>query len=545
MDHLEQILAHGKRLFEQRTGVLALWQTIAENFYPERANFSRAANEGEEFGADLASSYPVMARRDLGDSLSSMLRPTSKNWFHIRTKENWDKAGVEARAWLEGAESVMRHAMYHRTSQFVNATKQGDHDFAAFGQSVLQLSLNKDADGLLYRCWHLRDVAWALDENLIINTIYRKWKPKVRDVCKLFKEKVHETVREKLEKNPLDEVEVWHVVVPAEMYPTTKKRGKQHPFVSLYIDPVNNIVLEEVTLAAHGYVIPRWRTVSDSAYAVSPATCVALPDARLLQAMIGTLLEAGEKAVNPPMVANKNIFRGDFSIYPGAITWADLPDGRIADHYNQLPVDKNGIPLGRDMAMDVKQQLLEAFYLNKLSLPPPGIDMTAYEVGQRVQEYIRQAMPLFEPMESEYNGPLCDGTFGLLMQVNAFGSPFDMPKELRGAEIDFAFESPLHDAIERAKGQNFLEAKSMLAEAAGIDPTASYVFDAKKALRDVLTAIGTPAAWMLSETEAQNKADEAEQNMRNEQLLAQMQAGADVAKTIGETTTQPGGVVNR
>jgi hypothetical protein len=34
--------------------------------------------------------------------------------------------------------------------------------------------------------------------------------------------------------------------------------------------------------------------------------------------------------------------------------------------------------------------------------------MTAYEVGQRVQEYIRNALPIFEPMEMEYNAALCD-----------------------------------------------------------------------------------------------------------------------------------------
>jgi hypothetical protein len=44
------------------------------------------------------------------------------------------------------------------------------------------------------------------------------------------------------------------------------------------------------------YRIPRWQTVSGSQYSYSPATVAALPDARLIQAMTFTLLEAGEKA---------------------------------------------------------------------------------------------------------------------------------------------------------------------------------------------------------------------------------------------------------
>jgi len=48
--------------------------------------------------------------------------------------------------------------------------------------------------------------------------------------------------------------------------------------------------------------------------------------------------------------------------------------------------------------------LAEAFYINKLRLPPPQGDMTAFEVGQRVEEYVRAALPLFEPMDQETLG---------------------------------------------------------------------------------------------------------------------------------------------
>src|SRR5690606_20971459 len=181
---------------------------------------------------------------------------------------------------------------------------------------------------------------------------------------------------------------------------------------------------------------------------------VALADARLLQAMTGILLEAGEKAVSPPMLGVMGALRSDVNILPGGITWVDQEyDSRLGEVLRPLTQDKTGIPLGMDMAQRTQLMLAEAFLLNKITLPPAGENMTAYEVGQRVQEYIRQAMPLFEPMEPEYNGPLCDRTFSLLLGAGVFGSPFDMPEELHGAEIQFTFESPLHDAIEREKGQ--------------------------------------------------------------------------------------------
>jgi hypothetical protein len=192
------------------------------------------------------------------------------------------------------------------------------------------------------------------------------------------------------------------------------------------------------------------------------------------------------------------------------------------------------------MSQDVRQQIAEAFYLNKIALPAPDGDMTAYEVGQRVQEYIRQAMPLFEPMEPEYNGPLCENTFELLMRSGVFGSPFDMPEELHGVDFQFVFESPLHDAIEREKGQRLLEANSMISQIIPLDQTVSYMLDAKKALRDTLQGTGVPASWLRSEATVQQFAEEAKQQQQTAELLAQMQAGANVAATVSKANSPTG-----
>lgn len=182
----------------------------------------------------------------------------------------------------------------------------------------------------------------------------------------------------------------------------------------------------------------------------------------------------------------------------------------------------------------------EAFFLNKIALPQPGNDMTAYEVGQRVQEYIRQAMPLFEPLENEYNAPLCELTFSTMMRAGAFGSVFDIPQELRGADYEFQFESPLHDAVDREKGQRFMEASSMLAQAVQLDPSTAHVVNVKVAFRDVLEGIGIPAKWTNSEADVEAAMKAQEQQQQTAALLAQLQQGADVAATLSKATP-PGG----
>jgi len=518
----------GENLFSKRSFLVNLWQLIAENFYPERADFSGRRSIGADFASDLTTSYPLLVRRDLANSLSSMLRPTEKPWFHITTQYE-DRLDNSGKQWLEQAAKTQRRAMYDRSAQFNRATKEGDHDFATFGQCVISLELNKDRDGLLYRAWHLRDVAWQENIDGAIGSVYRKWKPTTRELVTLFGGNVHQDVTTRVAKEPFAEVDCRHIVVESDM-----ADGKSRtPYVSIFYDAEHNHVMEQIGVMDNPYIIPRWQTMSGSQYAFSPATVAALPDARLLQAMSYTLLEAGEKMTNPPLVAVKEAIRSDISLYAGGITWVDAEyDERLGEVLRPLTQDKSGMPIGIDMQRDARYMLAEAFYINKLTMPARAPEMTAYEVGQRIQQYVRDALPLFEPMEAEYNGSVCERTFSLLMRVGAFGSPMDMPKSLRGAEIQFRFRSPLHDAIEREEGNRLVEAGTLISGAAQLDPGARHILDAGIALRAALEGVGVPAKWLRDEDTVATMR-EAEANQQQKQIdLQNMAAGADAVQKL-------------
>lgn len=529
----QQLIERSEQLFNKRGSLLSLWQELSEQMYPERADFTTSRSLGTDFASHLTTSYPMMLRRDLGNSFSAMLRSSAIDWFAMRAdREEYEDQ--PAKEWLEMATGVQRRAMYDRRSLFTRATKEGDHDFAAFGQAVLSVELNGSADGLLYRCWHLRDVAWCENSEGKIDTVHRKWKPTVAMLTKLFKN-VHPKVTEKLSgtsPKPYDEIHVRHIVMPGEDYGPEFAR---FPYVSIFIDVDNKHIMEAVGQTYFMYVIPRWQTVSGSQYAFSPATVAALPDARLLQDMSRVLLEAGEKATNPPMVAVQEAIRSDIGIFAGGITWVDREyDEKLGEVLRPLTQDMRGIPMGIDMAQDIKAMLREAFFLNTLTLPQNGPEMTAYEVGQRIQEYIRQASPIFEPMEDEYNGALCETTFELMLRNGAFGPMQDIPRSLRGSEIRFRFESPLHEAIERQKGQKFQEVKAILADTLALDETITADIDIREAFRDVITSIGAPAKWLRSETEADDIRGEDEEAQEAAALLQTMGAGAQVAEQMGK-----------
>ena len=536
MSRIKILKGRGEQLFTKRHGLLSLWQEMADNFYPERADFTTIRNVGADLASYLVTSSPAIARRDLANAFGSMLRPTAKDWFHTGTNRP-ESEDTEAKKWLEWASKLQKNAMYDRPAQFTRATKEGDNDFAAFGQCVISTEINYKTNTLLYRSWHLRDVAWMEDEAGEANTVFRKWKPTAIDLKSMFSNKIHADVAKKLEKEPYTEINVWHIVMPTEHYKDIPGAEKiKQPFVSIYLDVDNDHEMEVVGQWVNPYTIPRWATVSGSQYAHSPATVTALGDARLIQSITSTLLEAGEKAVNPPMIGVQEAFRSDISLYAGGFTAVDADyDERLGEVLR--PVMQNGSALGYGMEVnaDIKSQIMEAFFLNKLTLPPVGgPDMTAYEVGQRVQEYIRNALPLFEPVEDDYNGRLCENTFELLLRAGAFGDPRNIPESIQGADIKFSFESPLREATEKAKAGQFMEAQQILAQAINLDPSTALLIDGKKATRDVLEAVA-PAEWLNSEADVEEMMEEqvAAQNTQNQ--LDQMAQGASIAKDLGQS----------
>ncbi|HCX88009.1 MAG TPA: hypothetical protein DG761_08275, partial [Gammaproteobacteria bacterium] len=90
----------GDRLFSAKRPLDTRNQSIADHFYVERADFTVTRDIGDEYADHLMSGYPAMVRRDLGNSLGSMLRPKGQPWFHIGADRE-EKETHEAKAWLE------------------------------------------------------------------------------------------------------------------------------------------------------------------------------------------------------------------------------------------------------------------------------------------------------------------------------------------------------------------------------------------------------------------------------------------------------------
>lgn len=543
----KDILDLGDRLFAKKDTLNSLHQEIAEHFYVERATFTTDAYLGRDFAAHVMDSHPMQARRELGDSVSATLRPRDQQWFKSTTLDEDTDAEPENARGLEYVTKTMRSHMYDPRAKFVRATKEGDHDFITFGQAVISVEESYTRDHLYLRNFHLRDCAWLENPIGDVDHLHRREGMTARTMKKMFGEKVlHRSVKTACEKEPGREFKIRVVCMPADEYDysklSEKKGGKKLPFMLVYIDAENMKVLREAPAPDFLYVVPRWRTISGSQYAFSPCTVNALPDGRMSQNLARILLEAGEKMVDPPMLARSEAIR-EVNLQAGSLTWADLEtDQKLSEAAQPFRLEAD-MQVGFAMRADLRAMVDSAFFINKLRLPQSGPDMTATQVRALIEEHIRNLLPVFEPMEHEYNMRLLDKVYNRLAMMQKFDAA-RLPDALSGAHVSWSFKNPLQEASSRILTQQYREVVEIEMQAMEMGDKRSQVH-LPKARRDGIRGIGVPATWIKTEAEI---AAEAQAEAQEAQLMAAAQqaaAAADVGQKIGDAAQSltAGGVI--
>lgn len=544
----QELIDLGNGLFGKKAQLDSLCQEIAWQFCPDIADFTTQLVLGEDWSSDRMDGFPELISRELSNQLGAMLRPQDRAWFRSTTQDDRLDADENNAKALQYITSVIRRGIYDNRSKFIRATKETDRFYVNFGQGVMSVEEAPGTrDHLFFRNHHLKNCAW-LENNLgDVDHMHRKDKMTARAMMRQFpSSKLHTSVKEAAEKEPGREFQLRCVTLPSDEYDMVKSYagegydGKKPklPFVTVYIDVENQTVLREVGVPEFIYVVPRWHRFAESQYAFSPCTMAGLADARMAQMLSQIILEAGEKAVDPPMLGKQEMVIGEPNIQAGAISWVDMEhDSKLSDALDIINIQAD-LRVGFEMRRDIREMLTKAFYIDKLALPESGKEMTAFEVSQRLEEHVRNLLPLFEPMQVEYNSRVLDLSFALLRNMRKFDWSI-IPPALAGTDFTWSFESPIQRAqdlimVEQYKGSLEVMLVGVQAGAKG------KPINVDVAMRDAIRGVGGPASWR---TTAEEQQAEAEHNAQQEQIaqgMMQAQQAAQIASQAGDAANKLG-----
>ena len=525
----DEILRHADHRFSKKAGLDSLWQRIAEEIYPERADFTVVRNDGDEFAEHLYESTPAQNRRELAYAMGALMRPPAKKWFRMKPREK-ERQTHRAMVKLGECSDEIRNIIYAGSSRWQASLQEGDDDVIAFGNAVHSVVESSARDGaIIYETHHLRDCAWAEDRHRNVNYLARKVKVELRNWEAMFPGvTLEEKLKKTREKDPFHETDIVHAVMPAEQYESYRKQRKgarEKPFASVYVCRESRRIVKEGGYHEFPYVVRRWKLRSGSPYAYSPSAMLGLIDARVLQAQSRVILDAGEFSVRPPMIARDEVL-GEVALHAGAInTVSSEYDERLGEAIRPIEMGQN-LPLGLEMKQDTRLILAAAFFLNKLTLPSDK-EMTAYEVGERISEYIRSIGPVVEPFEQD-NTQLLDQTFQIGLRLGRFGPPGSFPPELIEADLSYDFDTPIQIAYARQKVLRAKETVGMLGETVQATGRTDLVenFDLDKLVRDGAISIDGEADWLVpAEVVADGRQARAE-------AMQRAQARQETAETV-------------
>lgn len=554
-----ELLKRGDKRFGARQTLDTFRQEIALNFCPWHASFTTTLNWGEDFAAHLLDGTPLLLARDFKGQIGSMLRPPGKQWFWDRAQDEDVNVDRASREYLDWRSRQKMRLMFDRATGAHRAFSQADEFFAFFGDAVVSVDLNATREQLRFMAYHIKDVVWALGDDGKANVITRREEISVRNFLGRFRhkgDKIAPEMKEKFDKDPDQVIKVRHEIIEKDEYDSYRKgprRGNER-YVSVWIDETHKTVVRETPQRTMRYVVASWVRLPHMPYAISPATTIALPDARLIQQQALAIMDAAEKGANPPLIATVDAIRGQVDAKSNGITWIERDyDERMGEPLRPLEMGKNA-GLGAEALLRTEHQLTRAFYLDSLRMPDTRSSKSTLEIQFRIDEYVRAALPLFAPMQTDYNEALLAEVDAVLVETDFAKTDMEArPDALRNERMIYQWDNPLSEMIERQKVQVVSEVVQIGMTLAGFAQAQAQVpelnqVDIAKTFREAAISLNG-SRLLLTEQQVKKqiegqKAAQAEQAQvaQATEMAPLIDSGVNAAKTMSEIpmSTAPG-----
>ncbi len=535
----EQILKEKESLKTDRQTYEAHIQEVCDYTIPNKGNVITPLMPGEKKGISLYDSTAAQCNILLANTLHGILTNPASVWFEFTTGNRALDAEDEVRRWMYEATNVVHDVL--NQSNFQPEIHEVYLDLGSVGTGCISADEDDD-DVIRFMSHHISTV--LIDENSrgVIDRVFKTYHWDLRQIAQEFgKEAMPEKLQKKLEKGDRCKEYVTHAVYPRtddELMANPKEGPKSWKVASKWIIDSEKFEIKESGFREFPYAAPRWSKISGEREGRGPGM-TALPDAKMVNAMMLTTLEGAQLSVRPPLQAPDDGFlNGKVKTFPNAINYyRSGTNDRIEPIITGTRVD-----FGYQVVEDVRKRIRDAFFVNQLQLRE-GPQMTATEVLQHKEEQARILGPVLGRQHNELLKPLIDRIFGICLRKGVIPKP--IPEILSGRNLQVKYSSMIAKAQRTGEATNILRAIQTIQPFVAAKPDIMDNFDGDKVARYAATTFSIPQDILMDEREVaairQSRAD-AQQELIQQQ---QQQAQAERIAQVGPTAVQAAQVMNQ
>ncbi len=540
MTNVIDLLDRWKSWEARKAPWLPYYQELGDLLLPNKSTFVAGIETGMSRVNEIFDGYPRLAARSLSSTIDGLLKPKTQRWFWIKSDDDQLNEDTEAKLWFEDSQERLFKAMYRKTAKFTQRSGEVDESLVVFGTGALWIGENEQLNGFNFKSFHLNNFCFEENGDGEIDQfgITEHLTP-MQAIQKYGESNVHpemiKLARE--EKSNNKKYCFVQVILPRDDRDTYGLFSNNKEFASVTIDVTHKHKVRDSGYEEFPVAVPRWDTSPGEIYGRSPGM-MALPDSKTLQSMGKTLLVGGQKAVDPPFWVIGEAALSPVRTFPGGFTVidAELAEATRGQPMGVLDMGKN-IPLGREMQEDYRRQVDAAFYKNVFNLPVEGPQMTATEIRERKEEYIRTIGPVFGRLESDYIGHIVERCFMIMLRAGGFAPLPDVLKETE-ANIKFEYLSPIQQARKQAEAAGLAGALELIGPLAQAKPEMLDRLNGDRIAKDMPEWAGVPQDWITNDEQYEQI-----QEQRAEQIQAQqaLEAGTQAAPAIKDVAAAADG----
>lgn len=474
---IERTCARFDTLDKDRSTWRSHWQECADYCKPRKRDIDTQETPGGKQHEKIYNSVAEQSLDIFAAGLQSGTMPESAKWLMPTLTNRKAAERPEYRAMLQEVADIFFQAL--SASNFQPEAHEACVDVGWCGTACVWME--EDAASIFrFSNRPIAEYVLAEGKDGRVDTIIRKLTMKARQAQEDF-QNPGEVVRECMKNNEPDkDVVILHAVLPRKDRIPGLKDKRNMPWASLYIEQSKKELVEEGGYQEFPALVWRASKGTTDVYGRSPAM-KALADIKTLNTMERTVTRAGEKAVDPPILAPHQGITSPIQGSPNKVIWYQPEMGRNGSGVEPMP---GGDPrIGLDLLARKEQAIRSAFFVDVfLMLESMEGQRTATEVLELKQEKLTILGSLLT-RQKEFLRALFERGLGILWRM---GMLPPQVAELSRQGLDVEFVSPLFLAQRYGEEVGAIDSQFMFASqvaAATQDPSIFDNLDMDEALR--------------------------------------------------------------
>ncbi|MFV8869568.1 portal protein [Serratia fonticola] len=511
------------------------WKELCEFILPNSGRFLTSEVAKNKRNTKIVDPTGGLASRTLESGMLSGITSPTRPWFSLSTPNKQLMDSWPVKMWLTQVVGLMNDVM--NKSNWYQSLTVLYRSLGTFATGAISI-LEDDEDVIRTHVFPIGSYYVSNSARLQVDTVFRKYSMTCRQLVNEFGiDNVSAGVKSAWESKSYEQYfEVVHAVLPNTDRDTGKLNSKNKRYSSVYFETGGDgdKLLSEAGFDEMPILVPRWDINGEDAYGSSCPGILALGCIKALQLQQKRKDQAIDKLVNPPMMAPSSLRNERISLLPGDVSYYN----GAGDQAGFKPIYEINPRVNELLAsiQDSRQITDECYFvplfnmfsqINTRSMPTEA-------VTELRDEKMLQLGPVLERLNDEFLDPAIDRIFNIMLRRGMLPPP---PEELQGQPLRVEYTSVMAQA-QKAVGIGSIERfVGFIGNMSQLFPAARDKLDVDNTIDEYGDMLGVPATITKSDEQVQEERQAQAQQAQAQQALQMGAQGADIAKTMSETST--------